>query len=116
MPHRWNTDDLRSIAAIGDSDDDFRTTPRPKTVACKISGVNVRVVVRPAFAARWHPTGYCAVRTGAEVAVYRAGHLLLKDGMDFCTDDGDVPVSITVASSGRPIVVRMPALDFNDGF
>lgn len=112
--NRWNTEALRSLTETVD-EDHYLITERPRTVACNISGVDVRVVVMPAFAPGWRPTGYCATRTGATVAIYRAGRLLLKDGLDACTEEGDVPVSIGVAPRGRPTVVRMPAVDFIQG-
>lgn len=114
VPNRWNTEELRSLAEA-DNEDHFVVTERPKTAVCRIAGVNVRVVVTPAFAPGWRPTGYCATRTGATVAIYRSGRLLLKDGLDACTEEGDVPVSIGVAPSGRPVVVRMSAEEFIEG-
>ncbi|RYG30587.1 MAG: hypothetical protein EON93_14525 [Burkholderiales bacterium] len=109
-PNRWFTEELRKV----DSDDDihFQTKPISKTVLCHLGNVEFRVVVNPQFAPGWHPVGHCATRTGARVEIYRGEKRLIADGLDACTEDGSVPVSIAIRAGGSPTVTRMPAREF----
>lgn len=108
--NRWNTEDLRTITSSDDVH--YKTETVPKSVSCQISGSKIRVVVHPQFAPGWHPVGHCAARTGARVEIYRDRKLLIEDGLDACTEVGDVPVVIDVLARGKPIVVRMNAQEF----
>ena len=113
IPNRWNVKELRTITSSDGVK--YNTTPHPKTVLCQLSGVPIRVTVHPFFAPRWHPVGYCAARTGARVDIYRGGSLLFTDGLDACTEVGEVPTSITVSTIGPPTVARIPAEKFIQG-
>ncbi|MFT3735168.1 MAG: hypothetical protein QM776_09105 [Rhodocyclaceae bacterium] len=109
-PNRWDTEELRTVTSRDEVH--YRTRPHRMTVNCQVSGVPLRVVVQPEFAARWHPVGWCATRTGFRIKVYRGRSLLSSEGHDACTEVGEVPVSITVSAKGAPVVVRVPATEF----
>jgi hypothetical protein len=113
IPNKWNTEELRSITSADDVH--YQTTPRPKAILCLLAGMSVRVVVQPQFAPGWHPTGKCATRTGANIKVYRGGELIVTEGLDACTEIGEVPVSIVVHAKGSPSISRMSAREFLNG-
>ncbi|WP_457337946.1 hypothetical protein [Rhizobacter sp. P5_C2] len=112
-PSTWHTDELRSIASADDVH--YETTPRPKSVRCSLAGIEVRILVEPEFAPRWSPVGECAARTGAKVKIHRGDSLVDTEGLDACTELGEVPVSIRIFASGAPIISRISAQEFIHG-
>ena len=106
----WPTESLRTVTTTDDIN--YVTTPTPKTVDCHLRGAKVNIVIRPSFAPGWHPTGFCAARTGALIEIHRNGKRVFEDGHDACSEEGSVPVRVVLRARGKPAAERLTASEF----